>query len=99
MDFSPAQDIIRLATDAAHEVVGADAKVRVDVEAGTDSSDKPAYFFFYRIRKDFMPDLSPGLIRIRLIQHIVDKLIAVGDTHEPIIRTMTLSGWETPSGA
>jgi hypothetical protein len=99
MDYSPAQDIVRLATDAAHEVVGADATVSVEVEAGTDSSDKPAYFFFYRIRKDDIPDLSPGLIRIRLIQHIVDKLVAVGDTHEPIIRMMMLTGWEKPSGA
>jgi len=99
MDYSPPQLIIRLATDAAHEVVGADANVSVEVESGTDSLDKPAYFFFYRIRKSYMPDLSPGLIRIRLIQHIVDKLIALGDTHEPIIRAMTLTGWETPTGA
>jgi hypothetical protein len=99
MDYSSTPEIVRLATEAAYEVAGADAVVRAEVEAGADWYDKPAYFFSFRIRKGKMFDLPPGLVRIRLIQHIVDKLITLGDTHEPIIRTLVLSDWEQSSDA
>jgi hypothetical protein len=99
MDYSPTSEIVRLATDAAHEVAGADAVVRVAVEAGADWYDKPAYFFSFRIRKGKTFNLPPGLLRIRLTQQILDKLTDRGDTHEPFIRTLVLSDCEQSSDA
>ncbi len=91
MDFSAPSDIVQLGIEAAKELLGDDAQVRLTVEVGAYFTDDPVYQFFYRIRKGKVYDYPPGLLRIRLIQRLTDKLAERGDTRFPLIQLLELT--------
>jgi len=93
MDYNPPSEIVQLGIEAAKELLGDDAQVRLTVETGVDSTDEPAYWFSFQIRKGKVFEFPPGLFRIRLIQGLIDKLSARGDTHYPLIERLVVTDW------
>jgi hypothetical protein len=91
-------ELTELGRDAARQLVGADKVEAVEVEAGLDSSDEPAYHFWFRWDPD--PDWRlMGLMRLRLGQKLRDELMARGDPSYPFIHILTRQDWDKRAGA
>ncbi len=92
------EQLRELGREAAMHVVGADAVQEVDVTAGEDSLDRPAYYFSFVIDQS-LAEQGAGLVRIRLIQRLLDNLEEQGDTHHPIIRILSRETWAKRANA
>jgi hypothetical protein len=91
-------ELTELGRDAARVLAGADKIDVVEVEAGLDASDEPAYHFWFRWKQE--PDWPlMGLVRSKLGQKLRDKLLARGDVGYPFIHILTPRDWDTRSGA
>lgn len=90
--------LAEIGLEAAQHVAGADTVERVEVVAGYDSAERPAYFFSFLI-DDGGDRQRTGLIHIRLGQKLRDELIARGDEHYPIVRILSRDDWEKRTGA
>lgn len=78
---------------AAQDLVGAERVEQVDVVAGADSSDEPAYFFSFLMHEGEDRQRA-ALIRTRLAQRIRDELIRRGDEVYPFVRVLRHEDWE-----
>jgi hypothetical protein len=85
-------DLERLAREAAEDAAGAEAVEQVEVVPGEDSTDLPAYRFSFLIDQSRAVN-SAGLVRIKLLQALRDRLIARGDTHYPMVRILDRRDW------
>jgi hypothetical protein len=91
-------ELTELGRDVARQLVGADTVKAVEVKTGFDSSDEPAYHFWFRWDQD--PDWQlMGLMRMRLGQKLRDELMARGDEGYPYIHILTPQDWEKRAGA
>jgi hypothetical protein len=93
-----APDLEKLALDAARQVAGTDSVEGVEVFSDEDDMGRPAYRFVFLINQE-RAKLSPGLVRIRLIQHLLDDLITRGDDHMPMIEILDRTDWHRRPGA
>ena len=79
-------------------MLGADKVKQVEVVAGPDSTDEPAYYFWYQLDQD-PASQSAALARVRLKQKLRDELLARGDTTYPYLRVLTKQDWDKRAGA
>lgn len=90
-------DVEQLGREAAQFVAGPEALEAVEVATGYDF-DRPTYRFTFLIDQD-RAHLPPGLLRIRLMQKLLDSLEACNDEHVPVIRMLDRTDWERRGGA
>jgi hypothetical protein len=91
-------ELAELGRDVAQQLVGVDKITAVEVEAGLDSSEEPAYHFWFRWGQD--PDWRlMGFMRLRLGQRLRDELMARGDPGYPFIHILTRQDWDARAGA
>ena len=83
---------------AAQQVAGADAVENVEVSSGEDWSGRPIYQFAFLIDQARARQRA-GVIRIRLIQALLDALIARGDEHLPSVQILSRADWDRRNGA
>jgi hypothetical protein len=86
-------ELERLGLEAARLVAGEDAVEQVEVVSGEDSSDRPVYYFSFLIDEQ-RTQQRPGLVRIRLLQRLLDELSARGDEHRPMVKMLNRTDWE-----
>ena len=98
MSESTVSELERLGFDAAQEVAGTDAVKQVEVASGVDLFERPAYFFSFLIDQGLAQHRA-GLVRIRLMQKLLDELTARDDDHLPIIQILNQEDWEKRSVA
>ncbi len=98
MTESTVSDLERLGFDAAQEVTGKDAVKQVEVASGEDLFERPAYFFSFLIDQGLARQRA-GLVRIRLMQKLLDELTARDDGHLPVIQILNQEDWDKRSVA
>jgi len=77
-------------------VTGPNAVLHADFEHYLDSTDRPAYKFFFVIDQSKDPKFPPGLMRIMLGRRIRDELIARGDMTYPHLKVISPVDWHKP---
>lgn len=87
-------ELEQIGLEAAKGVVGAGAVEEVEVVAGLDTSDEPAYFFSFLVDQGEHRQ-SSGLLWTRLGQKIRDALIEQGDDSYPYVRVLSRQDWES----
>ena len=87
-----------LGREAVEQVAGPDVVEAVAVAAGEDVSDRPTYQFAFLIDQGRARQRA-GLLRIRLMQALRDRLIEQGDAHYPVIQILDRADWEKRRGA
>ena len=91
-------ELKELGRAAAAHVAGDDAVQQVEVSEGEDSSDRPVYYFSFLIDQARARQ-RPGLVLVRLIQKLLDDLIARGDSHYPSVRILDKDDWAKRANA
>jgi len=93
MSKSAVADLEKLGRTAAQQVAGKGVVKGVEVEPGEDPFERPIYYFSFLIEPR---DASQrrGLLRIRLIQKLLDELTARGDEHYPVVRILNRLDWD-----
>ncbi len=92
-------DVETLARQAAQDLAGPGSLVEVSVSAGEDWTNQPAYFFTFDIQTGPAFSFPPGLFEIRLIQKLLDSLLAHGDAHYPFIDRLDIHSAVLADGA
>jgi hypothetical protein len=85
-------DLEKLGRRLAQAIAGDDAVEAVEVESGADILDRPAYHFSFLIDQG-RSKTRVGLLHIRLANHLLDELTALGDEHRPLVRILDRDGW------
>jgi hypothetical protein len=86
-------EVEQIGRDAAEEVAGAGAVLRVQVEPGLGSIDEPAYFFSFVIDRDLALPHPPGMLYLEIERKIRDTLIGRGDETYPFLKIITPAEW------
>ena len=95
---TPESHLKDIGLDAAREVMGEGRAEEVEVSAGVDWTDLPAYFFEFLMEQGGDRQRA-ALLRIRLGQKIRDKLLDRGDGGYPFIRILDREDWGKRPGA
>jgi hypothetical protein len=96
--LADSDEVTELGREVARQLVGADTVNAVEVKSGFDTSDEPAYHFWFRWDKD--PDWRlMGLMRGKLAQKLRDELMARGDPGYPYVHILTPRDCDNRTGA
>ncbi len=83
---------------AAEHAAGSGAVERVEVRRGIDVWDRPAYHFSFLIDQSRARQ-DAGLVRIRIMQKLLDDLDKRGDDHRPVLRILNREDWDRRTDA
>jgi hypothetical protein len=86
-------EVEQIGRDAAEDVAGAGAVLRVQVTPGLGSIDEPAYFFSFVIDPGLARPHPPGMLHLEIDGKIRDALIARGDETYPFLTIITPAEW------
>ena len=91
-------ELLQLGREAVAQAPGAAAVEQIEVEAGPDSSNEPAYRFTFLVNR-ISDEVKPIELYLNVIQYIRNELLSRNDEHYPYIRMLNQNDWLRRAGA